>query len=116
MCHERKPWRRYSGQLIEKILAENMQQGALQIHYSVNIGDPAYCIDLVLESDKDSIGIIDISRFMEENKPAECMIDYYFQIKRAQPAITPWFTFIRDIANYNDSELRALVKTIERIR
>ena len=110
------PWRRYSGQLLEKILAENMKQGELQKHYSVNIGDPAYCIDLVLESNKGSIGIIDISRFMEESKPAECMVDYYFQIKRALPAITPWFTFIRDIASYNDSELRVLVKAIERLK
>ena len=110
------PWRRYSGQLIEKILAENMKQGGLQTHYSVNIGDPAYCIDLVLETNKASIGIIDISRFMEESKPAEAMIDYYFQIKRAQPAIIPWFTFIRDIASYNDSELRVLAKAIERLK
>lgn len=110
------PWRRYSGQLIEKILAENMKHPDLKVHYSVNIGDPAYCIDLVLETGGNSIGIIDISRFMEESKPAESIIAYYFQIKRATPSITPWFTFIRDIASYRDRELRALAKAIERIK
>ena len=110
------PWRRYSGQLIEKILAENIKHPDLKVHYSVNIGDPAYCIDLVLETGEHSIGIIDISRFVEESRPAESMIAYYFQIKRATPSITPWFTFIRDIASYRDSELRALAKAIERIK
>lgn len=110
------PWRRYSGQLIEKILSENMRMDGFNKHYSVNIGDPAYCIDIVLETLKSSIGIIDISRFMEESKPAESMVAYYFQIKRAQPAIKPWFTFIRDIASYRDSELRTLLKAIERGR
>ncbi len=109
------PWRRYSGQLIEKILAENIKKADLQVHYSVNIGDPAYCIDLVLEAGKHSIGIIDISRFMEESKPAESMIAYYFQIKRATPKIIPWFTFISDIASCRDRELRVLAKTIERL-
>ena len=109
------PWRRYSGQLIEKILAENIKKSGLKVHYSVNIGDPAYCIDLVLEADKHSIGIIDISRFMEESRPAESMIAYYFQIKRATPPIIPWFTFIRDIASYSDRELRVLAKATERI-
>ena len=110
------PWRRYSGQLIEKILAENIKHPDLKVHYSVNIGDPAYCIDLVLETGEHSIGIIDISRFVEESRPAESMIAYYFQIKRATPSITPWFTFIRDIASYSDSELRTLAKAIERIK
>ena len=110
------PWRRYSGQLIEKVLAENIKKKDVKVHYSVNIGDPAYCIDLLLESAKHSIGIIDISRFMEESKPAESMIDYYFQIKRATPAIIPWFTFIRDIASYSDRELRVLAKMIEKMK
>lgn len=110
------PWRRYSGQLLEKILAENVKHPDLKVHYSVNIGDPAYCIDLVLEAGGRSIGIIDISRFLEENKPAASMIAYYFQIKRATPPIIPWFTFLRDVASYRDRELRALAKAIERIK
>ena len=110
------PWRRYSGQLIEKILYENMRSNGLQSHYSVNIGDPAFCIDIIFETEKHNIGIIDISRFMEENNPADSIIAYYFQIKRATPAIKPWFTFIRDIASSSDHELRALVKSIERLK
>ncbi len=110
------PWRRYSGQLIEKILAENIKHPDLKVHYSINIGDPAFCIDLVLEAGANSIGIVDISRFTEESNPAESLIAYYFQIKRATPSITPWFTFIRDIASYRDRELRALAKVIERIK
>ena len=71
--------------MIEKILAENIKHPDLKVHYSVNIGDPAYCIDLVLETGEHSIGIIDISRFVEESRPAESMIAYYFQLSVPRP-------------------------------
>lgn len=111
------PWRRYSGQLITKILAENMKVSDLHAHYSVNIGDPDFCVDVILESKTGkNVGIIDLSRFREEKNPAESAVAYYFQIKRATPKIQPWFTFIKDISNFSDREFRVLAKAIEKIK
>lgn len=109
------PWRRYSGQLIEKILGENLRSHKLTSLYSVNIGDPNFCIDLIVEAKPQSVGVIDLSRFAEEQKPAESIIAYYFQIKRATPQIQPYFTFIKNIASNSSVELRDLAKIIERI-
>ena len=106
------PWRRYSGQLLEQILQENLQRKKLENHYSVNIGDPNFCIDLVLETKEMNIGIVDLARFMEEEDPAQSIVDYFFQITRAKPQIVPYFTFVSDVACNESKELQNLQKLL----
>ena len=107
------PWRRYSGQLLEKIMRENISIDASQSFYSVNIGDSSFCVDLILSNaDAKNIGIVDLARFVEEDGAAKAVIDYYFQLQRATPSITPYFVFIRDLAHNSAKEVQDLKKLL----
>ncbi|MDE3269156.1 MAG: AAA domain-containing protein [Pseudomonadota bacterium] len=106
------PWRRYSGQLLEKIINEIIALNGTQSHYSVNIGDNSFCVDLILSTPTANIGIVDLARFVEEEGAAKAVVDYYFQIKRATPSITPYFVFIRDLAHRDAKEVQDLKKIL----
>lgn len=103
------PWRRSSGQLINAICEEVFKNidSSDKIHnnfkpqYSVIIGNPNLQVDLVFTSEKNggSIGIVDLCGFEFKPNVAEDIVDYYFQLKRASPNLSPVFLFIHELAD-----------------
>ena len=110
------PWRRSSGQLIAAILDGTVGTSASrpkssqlidsndQFQFSVVVGDPGRKVDLVIQQPASagtvtSTGIIDICGFDYNERVAEEIVDYYFQLKRAQPKLDPVFLFIHELAS-----------------
>ncbi len=101
------PWRRSSGQLmeavIEHVLAKTSESlGRAKSQTGVILGDPRYKVDLVIaakNTKQASIGIVDLCGFDWHKNCAEDVVDYYFQICRAEPKLRPVFLFIHELAD-----------------
>lgn len=119
------PWRRYSGQLIQAILQDVMggrhadrriDLKAYQIDYSVAVGDPRFRVDLMLipkdQSRNQSVAIIDLCGFEGFGNLASEVIDYYFQLRRAQPQILPVFLFLHEVARETTGGFKRLEAAI----
>lgn len=101
------PWRRSSGDLMRAVLnfvlsksAESLPTGAIQT--SVVVGDPRYKVDLVINSRRPkepSLGVVDLCGFDWHENCAEDVVDYYFQLCRAEPKIRPVFLFMHELAD-----------------
>lgn len=117
------PWRRSSGQLMEAILEQILSQHHegftdFKSQYSsqngVVVGDPFHKVDVVFyshrseNSDEKVIGVVDLSDFGGIQRPADEIVDYYFQCLRAKPAIRPFFLFIHELATPGSRSLEAL--------
>jgi hypothetical protein len=67
------------------------------VQYTVSVGDTSKHVDIMIlprkrqRNKRLSLGLIDLDQFSLCTHPAEDVIDYYFQLKRAQPAIHPIF-------------------------
>ncbi|MEZ4741597.1 MAG: UvrD-helicase domain-containing protein [Bdellovibrionota bacterium] len=117
------PWRRSSGQLMEAMIEETIndlgnKKSKVEFQYSVAIGDPRYCVDLMLVPHENkrqtpSLGLVDLCAFDNEKYSADYVIDYYFQLKRAIPSVNPIFLFMHELA---DDQSRAYKRFLEEIR
>lgn len=101
------PWRRSSGQLMSAILDHVMSKSSLPfdrryVQTGVVVGDPHYKVDLVLGSKNErqsSVGIVDLCGFDWHDQCAEDVVDYYFQLCRAEPKVQPVFLFLHELAD-----------------
>jgi hypothetical protein len=101
------PWRRSSGQLMIAVLDHVLKKSAVQLDQSriqtgVVVGDPRFKIDVVVgpkDSRHPSIGLVDLCGFDWHERCADDIVDYYFQLCRAEPKIKPIFLFIHEIAD-----------------
>lgn len=101
------PWRRSSGQLMVAVLNHVLKKSAMQIDQSrvqtgVVVGDPRFKIDVVVgaaDPRQQSIGIVDLCGFDWHERCADDIVDYYFQLSRAEPKIRPIFLFIHEMAD-----------------
>lgn len=101
------PWRRSSGDLmravLEHVLAKSAQSVAsTKIQTSVVVGDPRYKVDLVINPSlpKDpSLGVVDLCGFDWHPQCSEDVVDYYFQLCRAEPRMRPVFLFMHELAD-----------------
>jgi len=101
------PWRRSSGDLMKSVLehvlaksADSLGQSKLQT--GVVVGDPRYKVDLVINPKKPrdpSLGIVDLCGFDWHEGCAEDIVDYYFQLCRAEPKLRPVFLFMHELAD-----------------
>ena len=102
------PWRRSSGQLMSSVLNHVLSKAALSVdarylQTGVVVGDPRYKVDLVLGSKsakQSSIGVIDLCGFDWHAHCADDIVDYYFQLSRAEPKLRPVFLFLHEIADH----------------
>ena len=117
-----RPWQRFSGALMHRILLlvwqhrDRSENESIQnAQYSVEVGDPRHKVDLMLidrtGQDK-SLGIIDLSSFEGERNSSQEVLDYYFQLQRAQPKIEPIFVFLHELADERSHSYRILEKKI----
>ncbi len=101
------PWRRSSGQLMVSVLNHVLQKSATTIDKSkiqtgVVVGDPRFKIDVVIGASgkqRPSIGIVDLCGFDWHEKCADDIVDYYFQLCRAEPKLRPVFLFLHEVAD-----------------
>ena len=101
------PWRRSSGDLMRAVLDHVLAKSAdsisnSKVQTSVIVGDPRYKVDLVINSrrPKDpSLGIVDLCGFDWHQSCAEDVVDYYFQLSRAEPKLRPVFLFMHELAD-----------------
>lgn len=101
------PWRRSSGDLMRAVLEHVLSKSAesisgAKLQTSVIVGDPRYKVDLVINSrhPKDSgIGLVDLCGFDWHEACAEDVVDYYFQLCRAEPKLRPVFLFMHELAD-----------------
>jgi hypothetical protein len=101
------PWRRSSGHLMKAVLdhvlaksSESIGRGYTQT--GVVVGDPRYKIDLVLgggSNKSPSLGVVDLCGFDWHENCAEDIVDYYFQLTRAEPKVAPVFVFMHELAD-----------------
>lgn len=113
------PWRRYSGQLIEALLEklisdkDKKQFISYKKSYSVIVGDPNYRVDLIISNKDKHLGVVDLAGFNIERENGDDVVDYYFQLKRAAPEITPIFIFIHELTLKNLEIVPRIIKLIK---
>jgi hypothetical protein len=101
------PWRRSSGDLMRAVLDHVLSKsadsiGTAKIQTSVIVGDPRYKVDLVVNSrmpKEPSLGVVDLCGFDWHAGCAEEVVDYYFQLCRAEPKLRPVFLFMHELAD-----------------
>jgi hypothetical protein len=123
------PWRRSSGQLmaavVDQILTPNQKGGqhgakhsTIGQQFSVTVGDPQFCVDLMLVSDGENsaqrrgVGLVDLCAFEASIHMADDIVDYYFQLQRATPTIRPLFLFLHELADIRSKGFRRLLRAI----
>ena len=123
---EFRPWQRSSGQLMQAILEQilsqkskgSAQQRLQNVDYSVIVGDAKRKVDLMLlgsHARGRSIGLVDLSGFEGEKHSANELIEYFFQLQRAVPAIEPIFLFLHELADERSESFQYLLEEIDKL-
>ena len=121
-----RPWQRSSGNTMLAILSHLFKtrdvpqvKSSKRSHTSVVVGDPKRKVDLMILSEpgtgSKSVGVVDLSGFENSQKLGEDVIDYFFQLKRVSPSMTPAFVFLHELADERSEgyqEIEAKVKTL----
>jgi hypothetical protein len=92
-----------------------LTSGELQIRESIVVGDAFKTVDLVAFSADNptrSVGVVDLSGFHLTADVGRDIVDYYFQLKRAQPQIHPVFMFPYEAVDENGHAFRALIRKL----
>ena len=109
------PWRRSSGQLMSAILQNLKAKGIdLPLNHEntqtgVVVGDPRYKVDLVVHAPAASLGVVDLCGFDWQEKSDVDVVDYYFQLRRAEPRIQPIFLFMHELADERSRAFRRVM-------
>jgi hypothetical protein len=89
--------------VLDHVLSKSADSiGAAKIQTSVIVGDPRYKVDLVVNSrmpKEPSLGVVDLCGFDWHAGCAEEVVDYYFQLCRAEPKLRPVFLFMHELAD-----------------
>ncbi|MCX6127205.1 MAG: hypothetical protein NTV34_20980, partial [Proteobacteria bacterium] len=56
-----------------------------------------------------SVGIVDVCGFEWHDQCVNDVIDYYFQLKRAEPKISPVFLFMHELADVRSRGFKRLL-------
>lgn len=118
-----EPWNRSSGEAIYSLLS-HMLDGRQAIHrklsqFSTVVGDPLYKVDLLISSTEvkqKSVGVIDLSAFIQADFPAQDLVDYYFQLRRAQPGLDPYFLFMHELADERSQSFRLILDRLSLVK
>lgn len=111
------PWRRSSGPLMLAIMEHLQKNGGMLPAFrtgtqtGVVVGDPRFKVDVVVNHNNASVGVVDLCGFDWHDKCADDVVDYYFQLKRAEPKIQPVFLFMHELA---DDRSRAFMRLLAR--
>ena len=120
------PWKRSSGELMKAMLSqvmrkkyrEKFQELLDEAQVSVVVGNPKRKVDLMLLGKKPwhpSIAIVDLATFENDRNPTLAIADYYFQLKRATPALDPMFVFLHELADERSESFMILIRKMEEL-
>jgi hypothetical protein len=115
------PWKRSSGQLMLAILEHQAVAGAQmpnglksQTQTGVVVGDSRFKIDVVIPNHQQNIAIVDACGFDWHPECARDLVDYYFQLGRAEPRLLPSFVFIHELADQRSRGFKRLLAKLTR--
>jgi hypothetical protein len=114
------PWRRSSGSLMDAILSHLEVAGASipalesAKQTGVVVGDPRFKVDVIMSYEGKSIGVVDLCGFEWHEKCVDDVVDYYFQIRRAEPKINPVFMFMHELADVRSRGFLRLLARFEK--
>ena len=117
-------------QLLEFTVANSKQRGLMNLRHQLDeqlldfrqnivVGDARKSVDLVAfpkQGTTNVVGMIDLAGFQATSDTGMDIVDYYFQLKRAKPAIVPVFMFAYEMVDENSSTFRALLDKLEHTR
>ena len=63
-----------------------------------------------------SIALIDLCSFDANEKSSANIMDYYFQLQRAQPKIIPIFLYLHELADERSAAFKQVVKSLDRVK
>ncbi|MFK7873787.1 MAG: hypothetical protein AB8C84_11595 [Oligoflexales bacterium] len=111
---ESYPQNRGSGQLMLSLIQPAYSQLIAQTscQFSKHVGNPRYQVDLILENKdphKKSLCFKDLSQFLYHDTSVDEVIDYFFQLQRAQPSLNPVFCFLHHFLD-TDGDVVAEIK------
>lgn len=120
------PWKRSSGELMRAILSQvlkkkyrdKFQELLDEAQVSVVVGNPKRKVDLILLGKKPwhpSLAIVDLSTFENDRNPTLAIADYFFQLKRATPALEPVFVFLHELAEERSESFTLLIRKMEEL-
>ena len=125
-----KPWRRGSGQLIESLLKNTLRTNRPDLakewdlfwssQKAVVVGDSLRKVDLMLSATVPgaatrNIAIIDLMAFEAEENGTEQIADYFFQLQRATPKVTPIFAFLYELVDWRTKPMGLLIQSMESV-
>ena len=123
------PWTRSSGALLKDVLlarfaGDTDDLSALLTNFtlecSVVVGAAGQKVDLMLipkepgSTSGHAIGLIDLSGFDTKSCHALELVDYFFQLQRARPAVEPIFLYIHELADCESATYGILKACIKR--
>jgi hypothetical protein len=113
------PWKRSSGHLLVSILdyQSKIVSGLgsdikARAQTSIVVGDSRYKVDVAVHRGKSSVALVDICGFDWHENCSGDVVDYFFQLKRAEPRLEPVFVFIHELA---DARSKAFVRLLQKL-
>jgi hypothetical protein len=82
------------------------------------VGNPKRKVDLMLLGKKPwhpSLAIVDLSTFENDRNPTLAIADYFFQLKRATPALEPVFVFLHELADERSESFALLLRKMDEL-
>nr|MBX2857852.1 UvrD-helicase domain-containing protein [Cellvibrionaceae bacterium] len=96
-------------------LQNQFAQQAFNFRENIVVGNALKQVDLVIFPERDFgkvTGVVDLSYFAATEQVGDDVLDYYFQLKRAQPPIDPVFLFNYELADVNSFAFQSLVNKL----
>lgn len=124
------PWKRSSGQLMGEMLKQilptrfnlgNEKYASFSMQYGVVIGNARNKVDLMITPNGSklppySIGLVDLSSFSTFQKDPKALLDYYFQLQRAQPKVLPIFLYLHELADERSVAFQRIISSLEKLQ
>ena len=87
--------------------------------FSIEIGNPEYKTDLCLVPKKEASGnsalaVKDLSDFNLSPNVGEQVCDYFFQLKRANPKVTPVLCFLHDLIEQDGATMNSILSWFDK--
>ena len=96
-------------------LKKQFSEEVYSFRENIIVGNALKMVDLVVfpaSNLQNVIGLVDLSYFPPTERVGEDILDYYFQLKRAQPAINPVFIFNYELLDTNSFSFQSLVNKL----
>ncbi|TQV81222.1 hypothetical protein FKG94_08955 [Exilibacterium tricleocarpae] len=97
-------------------IRQSIQGDHIDFREDIAIGDTRHIVDVIAfprGAVEQVVGLVDLSGFDAKVEIGQEIVDYFFQLKRAAPAIDPVFVFPYEIIDENSQTFRSLIYKLE---